>query len=195
MKRLFSIFSVITLLFSMSTAASAAYVVIGDGGDLILEGLSGYSVEALPYSFDLTVADGPRRVDFFEVTFESFDAGSGSATANIDFVLPEIDVQVLGVYGGLFTAYFQFGVLIWYDDYVDIEYGNNGLLRLALFDLAGLHIGDTVTIPGSIEILQESAPVPIPGTAWLLGSGLLGLLGLRRKNRSSFPNQPLTNNE
>jgi hypothetical protein len=29
---------------------------------------------------------------------------------------------------------------------------------------------------------QESAPVPVPAAAYLLGSGLLGMIGLRRKN-------------
>ena len=28
------------------------------------------------------------------------------------------------------------------------------------------------------------APVPIPGAVWLLGSGLVGLLGFRRKIRN-----------
>ena len=28
-----------------------------------------------------------------------------------------------------------------------------------------------------------AAPVPVPAAAWLLGSGLLGLVGLRRRSR------------
>jgi T5SS/PEP-CTERM-associated repeat protein len=30
---------------------------------------------------------------------------------------------------------------------------------------------------------SESSPVPVPGAAWLLGTGLLGLIGIRRKKR------------
>lgn len=32
-----------------------------------------------------------------------------------------------------------------------------------------------------LDLPLASAPVPVPGTVWLLGSGLLGLAGLRRK--------------
>lgn len=31
------------------------------------------------------------------------------------------------------------------------------------------------------ELLAESSPVPIPGAVWLFGSGLVGLIGLKRK--------------
>jgi hypothetical protein len=33
----------------------------------------------------------------------------------------------------------------------------------------------------SIDINQEDMPTPIPGAVWLLGTGLVGLVGLRRK--------------
>lgn len=34
--------------------------------------------------------------------------------------------------------------------------------------------------PGTVSY---TAPVPVPATAWLLGAGLLGLVGIRRKNK------------
>ncbi len=36
-------------------------------------------------------------------------------------------------------------------------------------------------VAGRYEITDAASAVPIPATAWLLGSGLIGLLGLRRK--------------
>ena len=181
MKRLFIILFFFTLLLSISTAASAAYVdvEIGDGGDLILAGLSHYSVEALPSSFRLFPGDDPTEVDFFDVTFHGFDVRRGSATAIIDFDLPDIDVEGSGIYAGFITCFFQIGILHWNEDYIDIPFGDGGLMRLVLFDLAGINLFHPVTVSGSLELIQ--APVPIPSAAWLLGSGILGLVGMRRK--------------
>jgi len=47
-----------------------------------------------------------------------------------------------------------------------------------LGDLDGL---DYTSVPISGGLVS-AAPVPVPAAAWLLGSGLLGLMGLRRKN-------------
>jgi hypothetical protein len=42
--------------------------------------------------------------------------------------------------------------------------------------------------PGVLEnrssAFKEFSTVPIPGAVWLLGSGLIGLLGLRKKFKS-----------
>ena len=134
-------------------------------------------------SFFLAPGDGPREVSFFDVTFEGFEAGFGSTTAIIDFISPSGigDVTETGTYLGVATGFFQAGFLDWDETYTDIEYGDGGLLRLALHDMAGINLSPTLTISGTIQILKEAAPIPLPGAALLLGSGLLGLIGMRKR--------------
>ena len=44
--------------------------------------------------------------------------------------------------------------------------------------------GGTAYLNSDFGFLEMStSPTPIPGAAWLLGTGLVGLLGLRRKMR------------
>ncbi|MBV5305838.1 MAG: VPLPA-CTERM sorting domain-containing protein, partial [Desulfobulbaceae bacterium] len=61
-----------------------------------------------------------------------------------------------------------------------------GGLETLTYTLNGLDSGlgwkfDYINGTGSLEI----TPVPIPGAVWLLGSGLVGLAGLRRKKKSA----------
>jgi hypothetical protein len=42
----------------------------------------------------------------------------------------------------------------------------------------------TTNADGSTTILANSTPTPIPAAAWLLGSGLMGLIGLRRRKNA-----------
>ena len=58
------------------------------------------------------------------------------------------------------------------------ESGNGYKVRLYMEDLAGGGDGDF----NDMEVLVKNAtPTPIPGAVWLFASGLLGLMGIRRK--------------
>lgn len=54
--------------------------------------------------------------------------------------------------------------------------------RLAGINNSGIAgAGDSFRVAA---VTMDIAPVPVPGAAWLLGSGLLGLAGLGRRKRS-----------
>ena len=44
-----------------------------------------------------------------------------------------------------------------------------------------IKVSGTPGYSGEIDAFSDIAPVPVPGAVWLLGSGLLSLIGLRRK--------------
>lgn len=48
-----------------------------------------------------------------------------------------------------------------------------------MFD--GPFVGAQATFSGTATVQQAPAPVPVPAAAWLLGSGLLGLVGVARR--------------
>lgn len=65
--------------------------------------------------------------------------------------------------------------------------GPAGELKLLMW---GLPSGSPISIPGHVGMLLESncgfvkadvSATPIPGAAWLLGSGIIGLIGLKRR--------------
>ena len=45
-----------------------------------------------------------------------------------------------------------------------------------------LHNFDITTADPAAMVSVNAAPVPVPAAVWLLGSGLIGLIGIRRKN-------------
>jgi hypothetical protein len=80
-------------------------------------------------------------------------------------------------------------------DFMDIDWaidadGNSVLLddiayvriRTATDDSAGI-FGYFSTEIDYVEALNGTAPVPVPAAVWLLGSGLLGLIGIQRQTR------------
>ena len=59
----------------------------------------------------------------------------------------------------------------------------DGLLLIEFYEVDFDDIADGADAiwDGTLSIEYETAVVPVPAAAWLLGSGLLGLLGLRRR--------------
>jgi hypothetical protein len=78
--------------------------------------------------------------------------------------------------------------------------GNNNFFGSVLFECTGVSV-DTLTLANYLGFLTEDPAnnvnfspvnlgtlnqnvVPIPGAVWLLGTGLIGLVGIRRKRRN-----------
>ena len=62
----------------------------------------------------------------------------------------------------------------------------SGFLDTSLLYLGTNYIGVALEDHGqstAFDMQLTGNPVPIPGTAWLLISGLIGIVGLRNKNR------------
>lgn len=57
----------------------------------------------------------------------------------------------------------------------------NNLGTFGTFSL-GSGVNDPNTVIGGFGANFDAVPTPIPAAAWLLGSGLLGLVGIRRRN-------------
>ncbi|MBL0713455.1 MAG: VPLPA-CTERM sorting domain-containing protein [Desulfosarcina sp.] len=62
---------------------------------------------------------------------------------------------------------------------MDVGISELSISNYTLGDVVGDPLGVLAAIPGFVQI----NPVPIPATALLLGSGIIGMVGLRRRSR------------
>ena len=134
--------------------------------------------------------------------------GSPQSKSPWDTTIYEATGKYNSVYGGA-TATYLFSVdqtefsLMWGspDDYNTLEFFNDGG---SVFSIVGTAVGPPISF-GFVNVsvtdlvfdkvvfstqddsfeYAKLAPVPIPAAAWLFGSGLLGLIGIARRNKNS----------
>ena len=128
----------------------------------------------IPASFTLTVADFISSNTYFPLA--SLDQYSISTTYSISgqsYVTPVQFAPNLNNYG--------YDVILIGDTYYSYGY----YFPIGAFSATGTYatynVGTTADNIAILKVSQSGAPVPIPAAVWLLGSGLIGLFGLRRR--------------
>ena len=207
MKKKALIFALVTGLLVFGAASSQAAQIEFQMGGVALPALTEVLPGSGPLAIDvvLTDAQGVADIDGFNLWVEATGAGANTLTGDPNaqfsgdfifpstfayFVTPTTPLQVsasasavvgtTGVVPGL-LAQLTFGYA-----------GNAGeIYTLGLVD-ATQNFGSSATGPDfSLDLTDlgqgvfnpQVEVVPIPAAAWLLGSGLLALVGLRRKLR------------
>ncbi|MCU0588420.1 MAG: choice-of-anchor E domain-containing protein [Syntrophobacteraceae bacterium] len=152
-------------------------------------------------SLTVSTSQNPSRVTWEKLDYESIlgagnryfidISGPSSLRADDAFVGKAVDnVTLAAGQAGFFTTpgLSAFSELVLTGSDLAPFMGSGSvqfLLNANSFDSVSVTGGRSFSIAtsyeGSVRVAYDYAPVPIPGAAWLLGSGVAGLAGLRRK--------------
>lgn len=200
MKKIMVILMAVFMIFGFSTAASAAFD-LSFNIDFHTDGLSNpvHSYASGDYNTGDTIQLNPCEyvwVDFYaDVTGEAF-TGADLTLAFNAATLEATDATGAGGFVPIGSATIAPGsASISTGNFTGVT-GNDNIFASILLHCIGLGIDDlymsglfadlaspaiVIEPPGCVVGTIEN--VPIPGALWLLGSGLIGLVGVRRRVR------------
>jgi hypothetical protein len=176
MKKFLAVISIaLFLVFSASWASAVPFTY--DQGPII-------SSVNYSFTFDLEAPPGPHS--FIDISFAELEIELNNNTVgilNVDYEFSYLTDSIIGSWEvpagqGAFTN-------TW--DVVSLFTGETDLLNdfNVSFSVSSPFFGEN---PNNSDLFGASlaldgTAVPVPAAVWLLGSGLIGLLGLRRKMR------------
>jgi hypothetical protein len=139
-----------------------------------------------PASFNLNVGQSTTFALFRIGTDESTvnwgeDTVSKDISVSFDFSTPDVTNSIEGTTRGAWFLFWDYGTVDW-ENPASFYFGNGGLFTISLCDV-DFGVPGSAIVNATLKYDRASAPVPEPATLLLLGSGLLGAAGLRRRNR------------